>query len=48
MTQLANIQAVTFDVDSTLIEPWPTVGRLNDEAGASKLAPRIFKAAVNL
>ncbi|MEK7707920.1 MAG: hypothetical protein AAB380_07995 [Verrucomicrobiota bacterium] len=48
MTQFANIRAVTFDVGSTLIEPWPSVEHLNDEAGASKPAPVIFKAAVNL
>ena len=48
MKRFAGIQAVTFDVGGTLIEPEPSVEHLNDEAGASKPAPMFFKAAVNL
>ena len=34
MSSLADIQAVTFDVGGTLIEPWPSVGHIYAEVAA--------------
>jgi putative hydrolase of the HAD superfamily len=35
MKRFADIQAVTFDVGSTLIEPWPSVGHVYAEVAAA-------------
>jgi putative hydrolase of the HAD superfamily len=53
MAAFSNIQAVTFDVGGTLIEPWPSVGHIYAEVaerhGASGLSPELlndrFRAA---
>jgi putative hydrolase of the HAD superfamily len=34
MTAFTNVQAITFDVGGTLIEPWPSVGHVYSEVAA--------------
>jgi putative hydrolase of the HAD superfamily len=41
MTGFTHIQAITFDVGGTLIEPWPSVGHLYAEVAASHGARNI-------
>ena len=47
MNRFTKIQAVTFDVGSTLIEPWPSVGHLYAEVAARHGMPQADAETLN-